>query len=45
MGRAGGAASLPVLAVAVYDGGGVFGADAMKVQAKAAGKFPPGGGG
>jgi hypothetical protein len=45
MGRAGGAAGLPVLAVALEDGGDVFGADAMKVQVKAAEKFTPGRGG
>jgi hypothetical protein len=42
MGRAGGAAGLPVVAVALKDGGGVLGADDMKVQVKAAGKFAPG---
>jgi hypothetical protein len=45
MGRAGGAAGLPVLAVALDDGGDVVGADAMKVQMKAAGTFTPGCGG
>jgi hypothetical protein len=39
MGRARGAAGLPVAAVALEDGGGVLGADARKVQVKAAGKF------
>jgi hypothetical protein len=41
MGRAGGAAGLPVLAVALDDGGDVLGADAMKTQMKAAGQFAP----
>jgi hypothetical protein len=41
MGRAGGAAGLPAVAVALDDGGDIFGADAMKMQVKAAGKFPP----
>jgi hypothetical protein len=45
MGRAGGAAGLPVAAVALDDGGDVLGADAMKVQMQAAGKFTPGRGG
>jgi hypothetical protein len=40
MGRAGGAAGLPAVAVALDDGGDVLGADAMQVQVKAAGKFP-----
>jgi hypothetical protein len=42
MGRAGGAAGLPALAVALEDDGDVLGADAMKVHVKAAGKVTPG---
>jgi hypothetical protein len=45
MGRADGAAGLPVVAVALDDGGDVLGADAMKVQVKAAGTFTRGCGG
>jgi hypothetical protein len=45
MGRLGGAAGLPVRAVALDDGGDVLGADAMKVQVKGAGRFTPGRGG
>jgi len=41
-GRCGG---LPVVAVALEDGHDVFGADDVKVQVKAAGKFTPGRGG
>ncbi len=41
MGRAGGVAGLPAVAVAGEDGGDVLGAEAMKVQMKAAGKFTP----
>jgi hypothetical protein len=42
MGRVGDAAGLPVVAVALKDGGDVLGADAMKVQVKAAGTFTRG---
>jgi hypothetical protein len=42
MGRADGAAGLPVVAVALDDGGDVLGTDAMKVQVKAAGTFTRG---
>jgi hypothetical protein len=38
MGRADGAAGLPVVAVALDDGRDVLGADAMKVQVKATGR-------
>jgi hypothetical protein len=41
-GRASGVAGSPVLTVALDDGGDVLGADAIKVQVKAAGKFTPG---
>jgi hypothetical protein len=45
MGRAGGAAGLPVRAVALDDGGDVLGADAMKVHVKPARQFAPARGG
>jgi hypothetical protein len=41
LGRAGGAAGLPALAVALDDGGDVLGADAMKVPMKVAGSSRP----
>jgi len=45
MGRAGGAAGLPAVAVVLDDGGDVVAADAMEMQVKAAGQFVPGRGG
>jgi len=45
MGRADGAAGLPVVAVALDVGGDVLGTDAMKVPYKAAGTFKRGCGG